>query len=373
MKNMEVSNKIREIALKLIESPEMVDHLREDKLSIHCIIEIILYSRAPLEDKCIALQPVYAELVEYNAAQAAVPVTDEDNEWQIEYYREEEIRLNKVIQIIDFALKEITENTPTGTIFLLSGYTYGARKGANIYWDAIPFTSYEAAQKCLNDQTQEERTNFGEDNVYTECKMYTIEKWLPAGNDAMKNTVTWLVSNEGVVWFADINEDFNDELKQLTANVFYRVGSGEHSIELNRVPFKPGDIVTIDNRPDSPVCHAVIQNSPDERYDECGVQAIYFNKNGLLDSSSLKYDLMGRDICCPLFSCMLRLAKFIGELPEEEAVLYIISQAVKANPALGEDIGSYIFETENARRKQTRQNKDGDGVTWEQLQAAFGL
>lgn len=372
MNDMEVSNKIREIALKLIESPEMVDHLREDKLSIDDIIEFILYSRAPFEDKFTALQPVYDELVEYNAAQAAVPVTNEDNEWHKEYYREIEMRLNKVIQIIDFALKEITENTPTGTIFLLSGYTYGERKGANTYWDAIPFTSYEAAQKCLKEQTQEERTNFGEDNVYTECKMYTIEKWLPAGNNAMKNTVTWLVSNEGVVWFAELNEDYNDELKQLTANVFYQVGWGEHSIELNRVPFKPGDIVTIDNRPDSPVCHAVISSSPDERC-ESGVQAIYFNKNELLDSSSLKYDLMGRDICCPLFSCMLRLAKFTGELPEEEAVLHSISQAVKANPALGEDIGNYIFEMGEEQRKQTRQNKVRDGVTWEQLQAAFGL
>lgn len=370
MKNMEVSNKIREIALKFIESPEMVGHLRKDKLSIFDIIEIILYSRAPLEDKFIALQPVYVELVEYNAAQAAVPVTEEDNEGHKELYREEEISLNKVIQIINFALKEITENTPIGTIFLLSGYTYGERKGANIHWDAIPFTSYEAAQKYLNEQTQEERTNFGEDNVYTECKMYTIEKWLPSGNDAMKNTVTWLVSNEGVVWFAELNEDYNDELKQLTAKVFYDVGWGGHSIELNRVPFKPGDIVTIDNRPDSPVCHAVIANSPDERYNHCGVQAIYFNEDGLLDYSSLNHDLGGG---CPLFSCMLRLAKFTGELPEEEAVLHIISQAVKDNPALGEDIGNYIFETENARREQAGRNKYYGGVTWEQLQAAFGL
>ncbi|SDF11087.1 hypothetical protein [Sporomusa acidovorans] len=189
----------------------------------------------------------------------------------------------------------------------------------------------------------------------------------------MKNTVTWLVSNEGVVWFADINEDFNDKLKQLTTNVFYCVGWGSHSIELNRVPFKPGDIVTVDNRPNIPVCHAVISNSPDERYDECGVQAIYFNEDGLLDYSSLKHDLMGRDVCCPLFSCMLRLAKFTGELPEEEAVLHIISQAVKANPALGAAIGDYIFETDIAGREQTRKNKDGDGVSWEQLQAAFGL
>ena len=367
---MEVSNKIREIALKFIESPEMVDHLREDKLSINDIIEIILYSRAPLEDKFIALQPVYAELVEYNTAQAAVPITDD--EWRQELYREYEVKLNKVIQIIDFTLKEIAENTPPGTIFLLDGYLLNERDSATYDWDTIPYSTFEAARKGLIEQTEKYRIDYDEECDEINCKFYTIMKWLPGDHGEMKNVVTWIVSDEGVVWFAELNEDYNDELKQLTAKVFYHVGWIDHSITHISIPFRQGDIVTIDNRPADPVCHAVIASSPDERY-ESGTQAIYLNKHGLLDYSSLKDDLMGRDICYPLFSCMLRLAKFTGELPEDEAVLHIISQAVKANPALGKDIGNYIYEMGEDQQKQTRQNKVRYGVTWEQLQATFGL
>lgn len=369
---MEISDEIREIALKFIESPEMVDHLREDKLYINDIIEIILYSRAPLEDKFIALQPVYAELVKYNAAQAATPVTNKDNEWHKEYYWEEEVRLNKVIQLIDFALKEIIENTPPGTVFLLDGYLLNIRDSATYDWDSVPYSTFEAARQGLIEQTKKYRIDYDEDYDEVSCKFYTIMKWLPGDHGEMKNIVTWIVSDEGVVWFAEPNEDYNDDLKSLTKKVFYHVGWIDHSITHISIPFKQGDIVIIDNRPAYPVCHAVIASSPDERY-ESGAQAIYLNKYGLLDYSSLKYDLMGRDICCPLFSCMLRLAKFTGELPAEEAVLHSISKALKANPALGEDIGNYIYEMGEDQRKQTRQNKVRDGVTWEQLQAAFGL
>ena len=343
MNKVEISKEIREIALKFIESPEMIDYLREDKLSMYDVIEIILYSRASLQDKLISLKPVYAELAEYNAAQIDVPTANERDAWRRESYREDEVKLDKLIKMVEFAVNEITENTPSGTVFILDGNLCGERDSATDNWDCLPYTILEAAIKGITEQTKKYRIFYGDsgdrDSEDINCRSYFIGKWLPCTGGEMKNVVTWLVSDEGVVWFAEINENFNEDLKQLTEDANYDLGWGDHSITRIGIPFKTGDIVTIDNRPTSPICHAVISSSPEDRwkYDCCGIQAIYFNEDGELYQSSLKHDLLGRGFGFPMFSCMYRLSKFTGKLPEEEAVLMVVSEKLKQNPELAND------------------------------------
>jgi hypothetical protein len=127
------------------------------------------------------------------------------------------------------------------------------------------------------------------------------------------------VSDEGVIWFADINDKFSEELKQLSEGAGrYNSGGVDHSITAIGTPFRTGDIVTIDHRPSHLLSHALISCIIQDGYDCCGIQAAYLDEDGELRESSLKHDI-GRVF--PLFSCMLRLKKHTGELPGDEALL----------------------------------------------------
>ncbi len=241
--------------------------------------------------------------------------------------------------MISFVLNEITENTPPNTVFLLHGYKYDEIDEASYDWHCVPYTNFEAARRGIIEQTRKYIADYGEDDDKTVCRWYCIGKWLPDGTGEMNNIVSWYMSNAGVVWFADINDDYSDELKQLTDDVYWNLGMIDHSIDGISIPFKEGDIVTIDNRPSLPICHAVISKILDRVYDCCGIQAIYINSDGELDQSALKHDLMGRGIGFPLFSCMYRLSKFTGELPEEETVLDMVGERIKQDPSLADDEG----------------------------------
>lgn len=348
MERMQIPKELKELALQFIESSEMVEHLRADKVSINDVIEIILYARASLADKLAALRPVHDFLAAYNAAQAALLPAEQDDVWRDEFEHSKEFgfhttwdELDKVMQILEYALQEMTENTPPGTVFLLNGYLFEKRDAASDDWDSIPYSTFEAARKEIIEQAERYRANYDEEDDEFTCRFYTIMKWLPSDHGKMKHVVTWIVSNEGTVWFVDLNENFNDAVRQMTDRVFYSLGWNEHSITRISVPFEAGDIVTVDNRPSAPVCHAVLSSVPDPnacwRYDCCSIGAIYLDAEGMLNTSALKHDLAFREVFLPLFSCMLRLSKFTGKLPQEEAILHRVSERIKEDPALGMD------------------------------------
>ena len=298
-----------DIILPFIESEEMREYLRSElsEVSLYQAINVITASRASLEDKGSALRRVADEI------EAVKDTLDEDDKDDVD-------TLHDLIRAADFALNEITENTPTGTVFLLAGYF-------EIRLDfAIPFTSFESARRHLLKDAEE---------FYDEVslKSYEIEKWVPVSDGELQLRVSWTLSHEGVIWFPTINPKVNSYLEELYDITFLYLQGGLcniHDISWLPIPFTVGDIITVDCRPERDIVHAVITETGDNK-DCCAVQAVYMTVDGKMNISALKHDLSSPN----MFTCLLRLAKFEGELPVNEVPLQKASEMLKQDPALG--------------------------------------
>ena len=299
----------------------MAEYLRNvGGISLYGVLRIITASRSSLEDKIAALRLVSDKLT---------PIVDTLDEEEREHANE----IGHLITAATFAINETTENIPAGTVFILSSYL------ADRLEEYTPCTNFEAARRLL--------FKHAEINDYEQdlCN-YEIEKWIPASDGEMQNTIVWYLGHEGTIWLSEIKSGIDNDLIELAG--FYLDGWGNEITTLP-VPFRPGDIVTVDCRPHNDICHAVIMELGDNR-DCCAVQAIHIDKKWGIRQAALKHDLHN----APMFSCMFRLAKFTGELPKHEAALSIISEAIKLNPSIvnDEDFMEQIYkETGLSKRK----------------------
>ncbi len=119
------------------------------------------------------------------------------------------------------------------------------------------------------------------------------------------------------------------------------------------VPFKPGDIITLDARPFAPVNTAVITET-DNNFDCCGTQILYPNENGTYNSFALKHGHGFGEHYFPLLSPLYRAEKYNGELKEKKAILKDVSGFVKAKESNGRklyDALGNIDVTEEAIRE----------------------
>jgi len=125
-----------------------------------------------------------------------------------------------------------------------------------------------------------------------------------------------------VVWYSDITE-------------------GDVS---SYIPYKAGDIITVDCRPARKISHAVITESMN-RSGSIRKTAIYFTAGGKLTSEIAHWHLN----VYGMFHGFYRLEKSKGELPDYEAALKKISEEIKNNPALTDrkNINNYLKEFSN--------------------------
>jgi hypothetical protein len=276
---------------------------------------MVTRSRASIEDKIAALR-LFSD-----------KVTDIKDTLE-ELEQEAANKLDGLIKSADFAISEITVNVPVGTVFLLTGYFEKEWKLS------IPFTDFEAARRFLKKGIKDPWVWSDRAIERTDLWAFTIEKWVPTSDGETQNIVTWHLGHEGIIWFADINEEI-DHLKQLAEDGEFLSVSNHYwnTLSLLTVPYKPGDIVTIDYRPEQDVYYAVIAeiNDINDGRDCCSIQVIYFAKDGELRQESLKHDL----VAIPMFTCMYRLERFTGELPSCEAPLKKVSEILKRDPSLG--------------------------------------
>ena len=98
-------------------------------------------------------------------------------------------------------------------------------------------------------------------------------------------------------------------------------------LDLNiRIPFEPGDIVTVDGRPFCAPRHVLLLEVGD---DCCGVWAMYKKADGSWDTGAVKhgtvYDIGWHGMLSPLY----RLKKYEDVLTDDERILEDISSAIK--------------------------------------------
>ena len=346
----DIKNEIIETALKFIESKEMSDCMRsENYLQVQDVIFIIMSSRAALEDKLSAIRFVIEKLKQIEGP------CDGWETWSILKGIE---RCESIQIIYEYALSEISENNPTGTVFCLSCYknkldpSYVKRTIKYLSPFSIRyelFTNYDKAKNYLIRCIDNTKDYHGEE--YDEVLngiFYTIEKWRPLENGTMRLILTWYLNHDGTILFTYINDEpeLNENYKrsiEIINNDYYM------NVSSPRVPYKVGDIITIDRRPNCQIYHAVIAEIGNQ-HDCMGIQVVYYNKGELI-ISSLLYSLVECNWYHRTFSVsgLHRLALFIGKLPDPEALLMKISNDFKTNASLGKygNIEKYLNDINN--------------------------
>ena len=331
------AKEIRETVLSFIESEEMREHLRGrfSEISLYGVMGIIARSRAAFDDKLAALRLLAVMHDERGAGlDGIIRISDRDEDSVDE--------LNRLIAAAEFAQGEITDNNPPGTVYLLGSYLLHEMDNATDDWDmSVPFTTFKAAKKRLLKEAKIYYDNC-EDEI--DWKRYAIAKWVPGTDGEMRNVMEWTLSAEGDIWFADINEDFDERQKRLAedcellgAYLFDELGSLS-------IPFRIGDIVTVDCLPTHMICHAVIADIGENENDCCSVRAVYMTEGGRMEQAVLKHNLFRPHLA--MFPCLYRLAKFTGDLPPWEAPLKKVSEMLKLDPSLGlDDEGGFVERT----------------------------
>ena len=184
------------------------------------------------------------------------------------------------------------------------------------------FTTYEAAIKNLKEWIKDE-----EWDENTLC-WTMLEKWVSTDNGEMENTYTYYLINDEIVYF-----EREDNLHDFCGYV--------NSMSLNLpIPFKVGDIVTLNSIPFAPPKQAVLLEV--ENVDCCGVQILYRLNNGFWETGALKHGYgWGRGF--PMLSALYRLSKFDGELKDEDKLMLEVHEYVRKFEKNGKALWNDFF------------------------------
>ncbi len=193
-----------------------------------------------------------------------------------------------------------------------------------------PFLSFQAVENYINKMLEEDTENLEEGEDYT-CWTEII-KWVHCFNGEMKAVYSYVFVGNEIYYFKRITDYRCD----------YFLGYVS-SFNLP-IPFKPGDIITLDCLPFRPVKHAVLLEV--DNNDCCGVQMLYCRKNEIdgkimWETGALKH---GDGWGCQqaIISSLYRLSTFEGKLPKEEHLIKNVQRYIYENEENGRRLWNYI-------------------------------
>ena len=329
---------IVEEAVKFMESEEMRKHLLSPTGTpgLWQCFDLIAQSRAPLAEKACALKKI-ADMYPQPADERRNP--------------------DKMAAQAHAALEE-TNNAPSGSVFILTGYwldpdiewNYDEFFGDLAKEASTPFPTFEKAAAHIAEENSElyEADEMVSDDA---CLWNEITRWDLDQNGNLVEAISWFLSNSGVIWGYERVLERRKHRFLFDDNDFLLGDPGGLNLP---TPFAHGDIITVDMRPFVDVFHAVITWTRDGR-DCCDPTCLYFNKRGELDFGALKH----LSFRIPNFSPLLRVSRYDGYLPDWEAPLKIISERVRADESLGEK----LFDIGGHRKREE--------WTWANLEAAW--
>ena len=336
-----------EETLKFIESEEMREYLREYFQSLpektargwtgrYVCSEIVTFAPVSLEKKI----PVLDLIAEQTEA-------DPDNDYQDPAKFAQEMRI---------ALDE-RYNNPPGTMFWLRDWHY--HEEGCCYDDAF-FTEFDAAVRYIKQQNEQNAEYLEDPETYYS---HSIDKYIPGEDGVLEEYCQWVLNWSGEIWYFDYGDNkfepdgWNDIMDYLGAHVNLPV------------PFEPGDIITADCRPFSRERRVLVMDIGDNS-DCCAVQCLYLKPNGKMSVNAFKHNSFHSFEENSHISGLYRAARYHGELPEDEAVLGVITAAIKADSSLGIKMRDYIWYNEVYDKDD---DNDCPGAVWEQFKEAFGL
>ena len=219
---------------------------------------------------------------------------------------------------------------------------------------AEPFLSFQAAVEYIEKMIEEE-TAVMEDGEEYEC-WTEIRKWIPVGEGKMKDVYIYTFVGNEIHYFRRIGDPPRDGFNGYVS-----------SLELNLpIPFKPGDIVTLNTLPFRRVKHAVIIEVLND-YDCCGTTIMYQRKYGAdrklkWETGALKHG-DGWERFFPMLSSLYRLSKYEGELFGEEQLLKDVQKLVYQNEENGKKLWEFFYKSapdeEELLKYLEKEYKDG--------------
>ena len=218
-----------------------------------------------------------------------------------------------------------------GEIFTLSEcwYDYDILDEKEAF--AEPFLSFQAAVDYIEEETKD--MEYGEEYEY----WTKITKWIPIGEGKMKDAYTYTFVDNEIHYFRRI---VNPPRKRFRWH--------RSSLDLNLpIPFKPGDIVTLNCLPFKPVKRAVLLEVDNQ--DCCGVQILYqqidkTNKKPTWSTGALKHG-DGWEGFFPMLSSLYRLSKYEGELPENERLMKDVQRYVLKDEKNGRKLWDFMHNS----------------------------
>lgn len=243
---------LENIINELFESADMRSYLCEhiSELNKYQIIDMIV------EAPSVSLQrkaELFETLAENEDLEAEIAVEPPN----IELIRE--FSYSSYADRIRNALNEL-KSTAASDIFLLNTYEWSEKDF--VLSETVPFASYEKTAEYLNEQYCDDK------RIY-----HILEKRHTDKNMNMKNTYWYIIANGQVIYFCN-TENRLDVYPECRLNL--------------PVPFKSGDIITVQDLPFAEKQQALILDVGDN-VDCCCVQILYVSDDGQIKINALKH------------------------------------------------------------------------------------
>ena len=348
---------IIEKVLEFIESEEIRNHLRNwfengkgcDK---YTCAEIIFNAPVPIEQKLQGLNLFIKKCKEEDGYLSKVEGIT------LEYV--EEIALEIEIALRERYRDENDNENPEGTEFKLFMYDKPN--------EPCKFNSFdEAAEHIRQVRKQDNDVSNNKTSGNPEHpRINIVEKWVPYEICDPELDIYWLLNDSGEILYYVFSADSSSRTVEIIP------GRLKFS-----VPFKPGDIIVADCSPFAKEKRVVILENNDtlDEVDANNVTCLFINNYDNIDTGYLKFNEFLQYPRQTHTSVLYRAKTFTGELPENEKVLGIVSDAVKTNPDLGFRIFRYFesFKNSVAIHFNPEENSLSYGVKWKQFKETFRL
>lgn len=239
---------------------------------------------------------------------------------------------------VDRALAELAARP--GELFTLEDAWYDEDIRETKYWFNAPFLSFEQVLSHIRAELAEDVGDVGE---WRDSQWYEAQKWAPNGDGELVSVCTYWLLGDQVTYF---------RWKDCRADTPFNSYCPEPNLP---VPFRAGDILTVDCTPFVPVKHALLLEVGDNR-DCCCLQALCRDeKTGRWITGAVKHrSLFGGPYVDIFYTPVYRLARYTGDLPPEERVVLTAAQRIIAgNETKGAELCKKINDQSDGGHKLT--------------------
>lgn len=288
-------NKLKDKVLSCIDSADMREYLSEnfEKLNTHDLIGIVGGALRSINFKL----NLFTELAEILPHQ----FDEIDSFYDFEPY----------VDMYKLAFKDMQFNETEKGIFLLNQYDYKYERGLGPSPVMTkPFYTFNAAIKYIKNDVKDWLNT---DDMESALTYFGIEKWV--GDTDLEEKSYYTVSKYGEIW----------HYYSCESDCFHLFGYDDLNLP---VPFKAGDIITLDCRPFIPLSHVVVVSVGDN-HDCCSVQCIYFRSDGTIDMGALKHSAVFDAGFDPEVSPLYKATITREPLPDSENIFYDISNEIR--------------------------------------------